>query len=244
VSQVLVDEGTARRLLDRQSVRFYPAVAGTVAMEGDAVTFERYTQHSPDGPMPLGAFSYCQSVVPFVERIGRYCSIGQRLRVMGAAHPTSWVSSSPVFYRPRRFLYWTKEQPDVPLPDFDDRVRPVIVGNDVWIGDDVTLKGGIVIGDGAVIATGAVVTGDVDPFIVVGGNPARVILTRFAPGLSEALLASEWWRFPAQVLAPLDMTDPAAFLSRLARTVDPRAELVEDRLTLRQHIERAAHDVL
>jgi acetyltransferase-like isoleucine patch superfamily enzyme len=242
MSRVVVDEETARRLLDRRSVRFHPSMAGSVMMDGDGVSFERYTQHLPDGPMPLGAFSYSQSLVPEVEKVGRYCSIGRRLRVMGAANPTSWVSTSPVFYRARRFRYWTKEQPDTPLPDFDDRVRPVRIGNDVWIGDDVTLKGGLVIGDDAVVAAGSVVTSDVAPFTIVGGNPARVIRDRFAPGLAEALLASAWWRFPAPALARLDMTDPEAFFDRLAATLGPGAELAEDRLTLRQHIERAASD--
>ena len=37
---------------------------------------------------------------------------------------------------------------------------------------------GVTIGEGAVVAAGSVVTKDVEPFTVVGGNPAKVIKKR------------------------------------------------------------------
>ena len=49
------------------------------------------------------------------------------------------------------------------------------VGNDVWIGGGATLLPGVTVGDGAVIAAGAVVTRPVEPYTLVGGNPARFI---------------------------------------------------------------------
>lgn len=52
---------------------------------------------------------------------------------------------------------------------------PVVIGNDVWIGDKATILPGVTIGDGVVIAANAVVTKDVEPYTVVGGNPARII---------------------------------------------------------------------
>ena len=55
------------------------------------------------------------------------------------------------------------------------RERPIIIGNDVWIGSRVIILGGVRIGDGAIIGAGSVVTHDVPPYVVVGGNPARII---------------------------------------------------------------------
>ncbi|MDP4181395.1 MAG: acyltransferase [Bacillota bacterium] len=56
-----------------------------------------------------------------------------------------------------------------------EEIKPVKIGNDVWIGCNVLILKGITIGDGAVIAAGSVVTKDVEPKTLVGGNPAKVL---------------------------------------------------------------------
>lgn len=53
--------------------------------------------------------------------------------------------------------------------------KPVHIGNHVWIGANCVLRGGVTVGDHSVIASGAVVVKDVEPFTIVGGNPATVI---------------------------------------------------------------------
>ena len=55
--------------------------------------------------------------------------------------------------------------------------KAVTIGNSVWIGGGAIILPGVSIGDGAVIAAGAVVTKDVPAYVVVAGNPARVIKT-------------------------------------------------------------------
>ena len=57
-------------------------------------------------------------------------------------------------------------------------IKPVIIGDDVWIGARAIIMPGIVIGRGAVIGAGSVVTKNVDEYAVVAGNPARVIKYR------------------------------------------------------------------
>jgi len=52
---------------------------------------------------------------------------------------------------------------------------PVKVGNDVWIGGGAILLPGVTVGDGSVVGAGAVVTKDVEPLVVVAGNPAKVV---------------------------------------------------------------------
>lgn len=59
-----------------------------------------------------------------------------------------------------------------------DEVKPVIIGDDVWIGGRVIILPGVHIGNGAVIGAGAVVTKNVPDYAVVGGNPAKVIKFR------------------------------------------------------------------
>jgi putative colanic acid biosynthesis acetyltransferase WcaF len=67
--------------------------------------------------------------------------------------------------------------------DFEDRRSPLMVGyirieNDVFIGAKAFIMPGIFIGEGAIIGACAVVTKDVEPWTVVGGNPAKFIKKR------------------------------------------------------------------
>ncbi|MBV6440269.1 MAG: antibiotic acetyltransferase [Haliscomenobacteraceae bacterium CHB4] len=69
------------------------------------------------------------------------------------------------------------------------------VGNDVWIGYNSVIMPGVTIGDGAVIASCSVVAKDVEPYSIVGGNPAREIRKRFSDAHIQALLEVKWWNW-------------------------------------------------
>ena len=56
--------------------------------------------------------------------------------------------------------------------------KGITIGNDVLIGAGATLVDGCRIGDGAVIGVGSIVTGKVEPYSVVFGAPAKVIMWR------------------------------------------------------------------
>ncbi|GAA0743497.1 CatB-related O-acetyltransferase [Gaetbulibacter jejuensis] len=68
-----------------------------------------------------------------------------------------------------------------------------IIGNDVWIGHNATIMPGVTIGDGAIIATKAVVAKNVEPYTIVGGNPAEPIKKRFSEDTISKLLELKWW---------------------------------------------------
>ncbi|MBQ7303849.1 MAG: acyltransferase [Alphaproteobacteria bacterium] len=57
-------------------------------------------------------------------------------------------------------------------------LKPVTIGDNVWIGCRAIIVPGVTINEGAVIAMGAVVTKDVPKGAVVGGNPAKVLKYR------------------------------------------------------------------
>ena len=54
----------------------------------------------------------------------------------------------------------------------------VTIGDYAWLCSNCIILPGVIIGEGAVVAAGAVVCGDVAPWSVVGGVPARVIAER------------------------------------------------------------------
>lgn len=68
----------------------------------------------------------------------------------------------------------------------------------MWFGHGATVMPGVRIGHGAIIAAGAVVTGDVPDYGIAGGNPARLIRTRYDPENIARLLAVAWWDWPVQ----------------------------------------------
>jgi len=55
------------------------------------------------------------------------------------------------------------------------------------------IMAGITIGTGAIIAARAVVTKDVEPYAIVGGNPAAFIKYRFTNDKIAELLKLKWW---------------------------------------------------
>lgn len=53
--------------------------------------------------------------------------------------------------------------------------RPIKICDKVWIGCNCIILKGVTIGEGAVVAAGSVVVKDVEPWTVVGGNPAQYL---------------------------------------------------------------------
>lgn len=67
---------------------------------------------------------------------------------------------------------------DVTSPIMELTCAPITIGHDAWVASRSIILPGVSIGDGAVVAAGAVVTKDVEPWTVVGGNPAKIIKKR------------------------------------------------------------------
>lgn len=76
----------------------------------------------------------------------------------------------------------------------------IIVEDDVWIGQNAIILSGVRIGQGAVIAAGSVVTKDVEPYAIVGGNPAHVLRKRFPDELIDEMKKIEFDKIPLSYL--------------------------------------------
>lgn len=146
----------------------------------------------------IGRFSYFNSdTVLFNTRIGRYSSIGSRVKNIRGMHPTDkFVSTHPIFYSlkeqvGRTFVSKQKFEESIYLDE--KRGYCNYIGNDVWIGSDVRIIEGVSIGDGAVVAAGSVVIKNVPAYTIVGGVPAKEIRKRFSHDQIEFLMNIKWW---------------------------------------------------
>lgn len=62
---------------------------------------------------------------------------------------------------------------------FKGKGLKIVVEKDVWVGYGAIIVSGVRIGRGSIVAAGSVVLRDVEPYSIVGGNPAKVIARRF-----------------------------------------------------------------
>ncbi|HEY1318217.1 MAG TPA: hypothetical protein VGF10_13420 [Gaiella sp.] len=99
-------------------------------------------------------------------RIGRRVSFARNVYVADHAHAYDH-SSAPIM--------------DQGITD----VAPVEIGDGAWIGENVVILPGSRIGHGAAIGANSVVNGDIPPFSLALGSPARVI-RRFAAAAAPA----------------------------------------------------------
>ncbi|GMG80934.1 CatB-related O-acetyltransferase [Paralimibaculum aggregatum] len=142
---------------------------------------------------------------PFVGdrlAIGRFCALAEGVRFLmdGGNHLTDGFSTYPFEIHGGAWA-----------AGFDgsryDRQRAAKrrgetrLGHDVWLGHGATVLAGSRIGSGAVIGAGAVVAGEIPPYAVAVGNPARVVRRRFDADTTARLLALAWWDWPVARIA-------------------------------------------
>lgn len=121
--------------------------------------------------------------------IGKFCALARGVKFImnGANHKMSGISTYPfqIFGNG-----WEKVTPDPSeLPYKGDTV----IGNDVWIGYEALIMPGVRIGNGAIVSSRSVVVADVPAYSIVGGNPAQVLRSRFAPEVVARLESIAWW---------------------------------------------------
>lgn len=56
--------------------------------------------------------------------------------------------------------------------------KPIVIGDQAWVAAEAFIGPGVTIGEGVVVGARSVVFKDIEPWIVVGGNPAKFIKKR------------------------------------------------------------------
>ncbi len=152
---------------------------------GKNVIIRAGSEVGPD--VSIGDYSYISGPRAYVEAavIGKFCSIARVTTIGVSDHNHQFVTTHPIILDPvYGFCGGSLLQP---------QKHPPVIGNDVWIGMGSFVMRGVTIGDGAVIAANSVVTKNVNPYSIVGGNPAKHIKYRFNENIIAALLRINWW---------------------------------------------------
>lgn len=69
----------------------------------------------------------------------------------------------------------TDSSPDLPPDERPLYMKPVSIGNNVWIGENVCILLGVTIGDGCIIGANSVVLHDLPAQCIAVGSPAKAI---------------------------------------------------------------------
>lgn len=135
--------------------------------------------------------------------IGNFCSIANNLKII--------TNGNHKYLRPTTYpfaeLGWT------PITISNSSAYGngnIIIGNDIWIGANCTIISNVKIGDGAIIAANSIVVKDVEPYSIVGGNPAKLIKFRFNKDTIDKMLQIKWWDWEIEKIKqaiPLLTTD-------------------------------------
>jgi len=120
--------------------------------------------------------------------IGKFCMIasGVQFIMNGANHLSQSISAYPFAIFGNG---WENAMEGKSYPNKGN----ITIGNDVWIGYNATIMAGVTIGHGAIIGANATVVKDVEPYSIVGGNPAKEIKKRFTEDEISKLLKLSWW---------------------------------------------------
>jgi acetyltransferase-like isoleucine patch superfamily enzyme len=157
----------------------------------------------------FGSFSYLVDT-----EVGRYSTIGSRVSIGGFNHPTDWLSVHEFQYRDTSAMYGVNVFCDR-KNSHREHTLDTKIGNDVWIGDNVVILRGVTVSTGVIVGAGSVVTKNVEPYMIVAGNPARLIRPRFDSIVANKLLESEWWVLEMEELQGLNYSKVEGILNVL-----------------------------
>lgn len=121
----------------------------------------------------VGFYPSVKVWAPWNLELGSYVAIDDGVNLYSAAKIT--IGTKVAISREAFICTATH---DISKPNRPLILKPITICDGVWIGARAIILPGVTIGEGAVVAAGAVVTKDVEPWTVVGGNPAKIIKMR------------------------------------------------------------------
>lgn len=185
-------EGPARKRTLPRSARFLRLIASALDPRAWAhavklVNYYNYTHVTPRRSLTLGPGAAISPNAAFAnpERIlaGRNLSLGARCHLWAGPSKGRIVIGDDVLFGPEVMVtaagYRFDDGAPVTSQAMDE--ADVTIGDDVWLGARAIVLPGARIGAGAIVAAGAVVRGEIPPFTIAAGVPAKPVGTRRKP---------------------------------------------------------------
>lgn len=114
--------------------------------------------------------------------IGRNCKMGDNVHIVANEKVVigdNCLMASKIFISDTSHGDYsnitTDSSPDVPPDERAFYMKPVSIGNNVWIGENVCILLGVSIGNGSVIGANSLVNRDIPDNCMVAGSPAKII---------------------------------------------------------------------
>jgi acetyltransferase-like isoleucine patch superfamily enzyme len=127
--------------------------------------------------------------------VGKYCSIGRYCSFfLHTDHRPDWITTSSQLWGPVTPQI-AQMHMSIGHPSCKGNI---VIENDVWIGAKSIIMSGVTIHNGSVVGAGSTVTKDVPPYVIVAGNPAKIVRYRFPKETIEKLLSIAWWNWPEE----------------------------------------------
>jgi virginiamycin A acetyltransferase len=188
-------------------------------IRSDRISVGDYTYYDdPDGATEFESRNVLYAYGPERLEIGRYCALAEGVRFLmaGGNHAMLGPSTFPFGIFGGE---WAERTMDLVMGA--ESRGDTVVGSDVWLGYRTLVMPGVSIGHGAVVAAGSVVVGDVPPYAIAGGNPARVLRVRYSEEEVATLLRVAWWDWPVSLVtssARVIMAGTVGELEAIARS--------------------------
>lgn len=121
---------------------------------------------------PNSSFSNPERII-----IGDRCRIGARCTLWAGPGTGRIVIGNDVLFAPEVMITAANYRYNDGQPVTDQAMDEgdVVIGDDVWLGARAILLPGARVGNGAIIGAGALVKGDIPPFSIAVGAPAKVV---------------------------------------------------------------------
>lgn len=115
-------------------------------------------------------YASCKIWAPWNLEIGNYATLGPKVDCYNQGKIT--IGDNTIISQKS---YLCASSHDFTKKDFPLILKPIIIGNSVWVAADAFIGPGVQINDGAIVGARSAVFKDVETCTVVGGNPARII---------------------------------------------------------------------